>query len=233
MNILNESLVDWGGPLLAGALVTVEMAVSAYVIALILGLLGAAAKLRGNWLLRSIATAYATLMRAVPELLLVILLYYAGQQLLNQLLHYFGVEQSVGFSGLLTAISVLALVEGAYLTEIFRGAIQAVPRGHIEAADAYGMSRWLRFRRIVLPEMLPPALPSMYNMWLILLKDTALVSVVGAQELFFTTQQAAASTRAYFVFYIAAGAIYLLLTMSSNVVFRHFEQRVSRGRATV
>lgn len=219
--------------MLAGAVVTLEMAVSAYVIALVLGLLGAAAKLRGNWLLRGVATTYSTLMRAVPELLLVILLYYAGQQLLNQLLHYFGVSNSVGFSGLLTAISVLALVEGAYLTEIFRGAIQAIPRGHIEAADAYGMSRWLRFRRIVLPEMLPPALPSMYNMWLILLKDTALVSVVGAQELFFTTQQAAASTRAYFVFYIAAGAIYLLMTMSSNVVFRHFERRVSHGRATV
>src|SRR5699024_2020426 len=207
------------------------IAVSAYAIALVIGLLGASAKLGGNRALRSLATTYSTLMRAVPELLLVILLYYAGQQLLNQLLVYLGVSASVGFSGLITAITVLALVEGAYLTEIFRGAIQSIPRGHIEAADAYGMSRWLRLRRIVLPEMLPPALPSMYNMWLILLKDTALVSVVGAQELFFTAQQAAASTRAYFVFYIAAGAFYLLMTMGSNVIFRWCEKRVNRGRA--
>lgn len=219
--------------MLAGALITVEMAVSAYAIALVIGLLGASAKLQGNPVLSAVATTYSTLMRAVPELLLVILLYYAGQELLNAVLQYFGVSGSVGFSGLITAISVLALVEGAYLTEIFRAAIQSIPRGHIEAADAYGMSRWLRLRRIVLPEMLPVALPSMYNMWLILLKDTALVSVVGAQELFFTTQQAAASTRAYFLFYAAAGAIYLLLTMSSNVGFRWLEQRMSRGRAAV
>jgi len=231
--MLNEGLLDWSGPLLAGALVTVQIAVSAYAIALVIGLCGAAAKLRGNRAVRALATTYSTLMRAVPELVLVILLYYAGQNLVNQILHLLGIEGSVAFSGLVTAISVLALVEGAYLTEIFRGAIQAIPRGHIEAADAYGMSRWLRLRRIVLPEMLPPALPSMYNMWLILLKDTALVSVVGAQELFFTTQQAAASTRAYFVFYIAAGIFYLLLTMGSNVVFRRFEARVSRGRPAV
>lgn len=219
--------------MLAGALVTLKMAVSAYAIALVIGLLGAATKLRGHWTLRCVATTYSTLMRAVPELLLVILLYYAGQQLLNQTLQYFDVSASVGFSGLLTAISVLALVEGAYLTEIFRGAIQAIPCGHLEAADAYGMSRWLRFRRIVLPEMLSPALPSMYNIWLILLKDTALVSVVGAQELFFTAQQAAASTRSYFVFYIAAGAFYLLVTMGSNVIFRWFESRAARGQPAV
>lgn len=228
--MLDEGLIDWSGPLLAGALVTVEIAVSAYAIALVLGLLGATAKLRGNCVVRGVATAYSTLMRAVPELLLIILLYYAGQKLVNALLQWLGVGSAVGFSGLLTAISVLALVEGAYLTEIFRGAIQAIPRGHIEAADAYGMSRWLRLRRIVLPEMLPPALPSMYNMWLILLKDTALVSVVGAQELFFTTQQAAASTQLYFVFYLAAGAFYLLMTMGSNVVFRRLERRFNRGR---
>jgi len=233
VNGLDEGLLEWAGPLLAGALVTLEIAFAAYAIALVIGLLGATAKLGHNRALRATATAYSTVVRAIPELLLIILLYYAGQQLLNHVLGQLGIDEVVQISGFATAIAVLAVVEGAYLTEIFRGAIQAIPRGHLEAADAYGMSRWLRFRRVILPGMLPPALPSMYNIWLILVKDTALVSVVGFQELFFTAQQAAASTHAYFLFYAAAGALYLIMTMGSNVVFRWLEYRVRWGQAPV
>lgn len=226
----NESLLDWSGPLLHGALITLEIAVAAYAIGLLLGLLGATAKLSGIPPLKAVATAYSTIVRAVPELLLIILLYYAGQQVLNNLLQAYEVETAVEISGFAAAIGVLAFVEGAYLTEIFRGAIVAIPRGHVEAADAFGMSRWLRFRRVVLPEMLPNALPGMSNIWLILVKDTALVSVVGFEELFFTAQQAAASTRSYFLFYAAAGALYLVITLCSNGLFGRAERLVRRGQ---
>ncbi|HSH43070.1 MAG TPA: ABC transporter permease subunit [Arenicellales bacterium] len=226
----NEGLWDWTVPLLNGALVTLEIAVAAYAIGLVLGLLGATAKLSGIAPLRAAANAYSTVVRAVPELLLIILLYYAGQQALNALLRAYEIETAVEISGFAAAIGVLAFVEGAYLTEIFRGAIVAIPRGHVEAADAFGMSRWLRFRRVVLPEMLPNALPGMSNIWLILVKDTALVSVVGFEELFFTAQQAAASTRSYFVFYAAAGALYLVMTLGSNAVFGRAERLVRRGQ---
>jgi len=226
----NEGLWDWSGPLLQGALVTLEISVAAYAVGLLLGLLGATAKLSGIPPLKAVATAYSTVVRAVPELLLIILLYYAGQQALNNLLQAWEVETPVEISGFAAAIGVLAFVEGAYLTEIFRGAILAIPRGHVEAADAFGMSIWMRFRRIVLPEMLPNALPGMSNIWLILVKDTALVSVVGFEELFFTAQQAAASTRSYFLFYAAAGALYLVMTLGSNVLFGRAEQLVRRGQ---
>lgn len=226
----NEGLWDWTVPLLNGALVTLEIAVAAYAIGLVLGLLGATAKLSGIAPLRAAANAYSTVVRAVPELLLIILLYYAGQQALNALLRAYEIETAVEISGFAAAIGVLAFVEGAYLTEIFRGAIVAIPRGHVEAADAFGMSRWLRFRRVVLPEMLPNALPGMSNIWLILVKDTALVSVVGFEELFFTAQQAAASTRSYFLFYAAAGALYLVMTLGSNAVFGRAERLVRRGQ---
>ena len=221
-NFGDASLLDWAGPLLNGALITIEIAVAAYLIGLGLGLLGATAKLSGIRVFQGIATAYTTLVRAVPELLLIIILYYAGQQGLNALLRYLEVEATYDISGF-----------AAYLTEIFRGAILAIPRGHIEAADAFGMSRTQRFRRIILPEMLPNALGGMSNIWLILVKDTALVSVVGFQELFFTTQQAAASTRSYFLFYTAAGVLYLIMTMGSNVLFNHMERRVRRGQPGV
>jgi len=226
----NESLWDWSGALLDGALVTLEIAVGAYAIGILLGLLGATAKLSGFAPLRALATGYSTLIRAVPELLLIIILYYAGQTALNKLMRDFGVAGTVEISGFAAAVAVLALVQGAYMTEVFRGAIVAIPRGEVEAADAFGFPRWKRFRHIVVPAMLPNALPGLSNLWLILVKDTALVSVVGFEELFFTAQQAAASTRSYFVFYTAAGALYLVMTLGSNAIFQRAERHVRRGQ---
>ena len=149
---------------------------------------------------------------------------------LNGALDALGWDGSLAISGFATAVGVLAFVQGAYMTEVFRGAILAIPRGQLEAADAYGFSRWMRFRRIVVPAMLPNALPGMSNLWLILIKDTALVSVIGFEELFFTAQQAAASTRSYFLFYAVAGALYLVMTLGSNVLFGRAERYVRRGQ---
>jgi polar amino acid transport system permease protein len=229
-NFGQEGLLDWAGPLLWGALTTLEIAVLAYVIGLLLGLLGATAKLSGFAPLSGAATLYSTVVRSIPELLLIILLYYAGSQGLEWLAKTLGWDVVIEISGFVAAVAVLAFVQGAYMTEIFRGAIKAIPGGHIEAADAFGLTRWQRFKRVVVPEMLPNALPGMNNMWLILVKDTALISVVGFEELFFTAQQAAASTRSYFVFYTAAGALYLAMTLASNVAFRRAERRVRRGQ---
>ncbi|MDR5907193.1 ABC transporter permease subunit [Franzmannia qiaohouensis] len=227
-----EGLGDWAGPIMAGALTTLQIAVLAYAIGLLLGLLGAGAKLSPWAPLRGLATGYSTLIRAVPELLLIILLYYAGAQALEALLAHLGMAGAVQITGFATAVGVLAFVQGAYMTEVFRGAILAIPQGQLEAADAFGFSRWTRFNRIVLPGMLPNALPGMSNLWLILIKDTALISVIGFNELFFTIQQAAASSRAYFLFYAAAGVIYLLMTLTSTALFAHLERHVRRGQPT-
>lgn len=225
----DESLLDWAGPLLWGALTTLEIALLAYGLGLLLGLAGAVAKLSRKAPLVGLATLYSTLVRSIPELLLIILLYYAGSQFLETLFRGLGFDVIVNISGFVTAVAVLAFVQGAYMTEVFRGAIKAIPKGHVEAADAFGLTPWQRFKRVVLPEMMPNALPGLSNLWLILVKDTALISVVGFEELFFTAQQAAASTRNYFVFYAAAGALYLVMTLGSNTVFERIERTVRRG----
>ncbi|MFI0474230.1 ABC transporter permease [Halomonas sp. HMF6819] len=225
--MMSEGLADWAGPIFNGALATIKIAVLAYAIGLLLGLIGAAAKLSPWAPLRGVAIAYSTSIRAVPELLLILLLYYAGSEALGTLLALLGVD-GVRLTGFATAVGVLAFVQGAYMTEVFRGAILAIPKGQLEAADAFGFSRWTRFHRFVLPAMLPNALPGMSNLWLILIKDTALISVIGFNELFFTIQQAAASSRAYFLFYAAAGAIYLVITLSSTALFARLERRVRR-----
>ncbi|MGI9407795.1 MAG: ABC transporter permease, partial [Hyphomicrobiaceae bacterium] len=166
----------------------------------------------------------------VPELVLILLLYYAGTDLLNRTLEAFG-YRPVDISGVAAGIYVIGFVMGAYMTEVIRGGILAVPVGQIEAAKAYGMSFWQRFRRIVVPAMIPFALPGMANLWLIVTKDTALLAVVGFEELLTVTRQAAGKTREYLMFFVAAAVLYLCLTLLSNVFFRWLERRDRRGAA--
>ena len=182
-----------GLSLLQGLVSTVQIAVGAYGLGLVLGLLGALGKLHGGRILRFTLATYTTLIRAVPELVLILLLYYAGTDALNKALESFG-YQSVDISGLVAGILVLGFVQGAYSTEVIRAAMQAVPNGQKEAALAFGMSRTKILSRITIPAMIPFALPGLSNLWLIALKDTALLAVVGFFELASATKTAGAST---------------------------------------
>jgi polar amino acid transport system permease protein len=166
--------------------------------------------------------------RAIPELVLILLLYYGGTSLFNDVMAYFG-RPPVDISGLAAGIVVLGIVQGAYHTEVLRGAILSLPPGQIEAARAYGMSPWMTLRRITLPGMLPYALPGLSNLWLVVTKDTALLAVVGFGELVLETRQAASTNKAYFTFFMAAGFIYLALSLLSNLVLSYIERRAARG----
>lgn len=199
---------------------------------LIIGTLGAYGKLYGSPLVRDLAGIYTTIVRAVPELVLILLLYYAGTDLINRILEMAG-YQRIDISGLVAGIVVLGFVQGAYATEVLRGAIKAIPYGEIEAARAYGMSPILMMRRITLPSMLPYALPGLANLWLIATKDTALLAVVGFSELTLETRQAAGTTKAYFLFFMAAGVLYLLTTLFSNLIVGRIEKWARRGMPSV
>jgi polar amino acid transport system permease protein len=171
--------------------------------------------------------------RGVPELILILLLYYAGGDLINRLLVAIG-SSPVDINGLVAGIVVLGVVQGAYSTEVLRGAILAVPQGQIEAARAYGMPPLMLMRRITLPAMLPFAIPGLANLWLIATKDTALLAVVGSfSELTLETRQAAGVTKAYFTFYMAAGALYLFLSLISGVVIARVERWSRRGQPEI
>lgn len=220
----------WGGNLLRGAMNSLIIAAGAFGLGCVIGVAGALGKLGGGPVTRDLLAVYTTVVRAVPELILILLLYYAGTDLLNQVLRAMG-QRPVEISGLAAGIGVLGIVQGAYATEVLRGAIQAVPKGQLEAAKAYGMGRVQTFRRVTVPAMLPLALPGLSNLWLIATKDTALLAIVGFSELTLETRQAASSTRAYFTFFLASGAIYLAMTLVSGRVFARIEARFRRGQA--
>jgi polar amino acid transport system permease protein len=218
----------WGGVLLRGLLNSIQIAIGGYAFGLVLGVGGAFGKLYGGPILRDLMECYTTIVRAVPELVLILLLYYAGTDALNHVLNLVGIG-TVDISGLAAGIFVIGVVQGAYSTEVLRGAIKAVPAGQIEAARAYGMSPFKVMTRVTLPAMLPYAISGLSNLWLIATKDTALLAVVGFSELTLVTRQAAGATKAYVLFFCAAGALYLALTLVSNVFIKIIERHSRRG----
>jgi polar amino acid transport system permease protein len=219
----------WGKNLLEGAISTLEISICAYAVGLALGLGGALGKLTGGRSLRIILDAYTTLVRALPELLLIVMLYYLGTDTLNRVLASFGFE-AMRINGFVAAVAVLGFVQGAYSTEVLRGAIQAIPIGQVEAAKAFGMGPFLRFRRIILPAMLPFAIPGLSNLWLNITKDSALVAVVGYSELTLQTRQAAGGTKHYFLFFAVSAMIYLVISLASLRLFGWLDRYVRRGQ---
>jgi len=228
-DLLALSPPGWGGNLLRGLMNSIMIAVGAFSIGIAIGVGGAFGKLYGGPMLRDLLELYTTLVRAIPELVLILLLYFAGTDLINRLLEALG-HQRIDINGLVAGICVLGFVQGAYTTEVIRGAILAIPQGQIEAARAYGMSPLLMLRRITLPAMLPFAIPGLANLWLIATKDTALLAIVGFNELTQETRTAASTTKAYFTFFLAAGALYLLITLFSNVIIARIEKWARRGQ---
>jgi polar amino acid transport system permease protein len=215
--------------LLLGAWMTVKLAFGALSVGLILGLLGAVAKLSASVPLRVLGDIYTTVIRGLPELLVVLIIYFGSAGLLTTVAGWFGHAEFVELSPYAAGVTALGLTFGAYATEIFRGAIQAIPKGQIEAARAFGMGRALTFRRIVLPQVWRIALPGLGNLFLVLLKDTSLVSVIGLEELMRKSTIAVGFTREPFTFYLAAAFLYLLMTIVTMVALRQAERTASRG----
>lgn len=222
-------LHGFGDQLLQGALITVELAMASLVVGLVLGLLGAAAKLSSITPLRWIATVYTTIVRGIPELLTVLIIYFGATIVLMAIARQFGYNDYIEVGPFAAGVTALGLTFGAYATEVFRGALQSIPKGQHEAATALGMGSFRKFQRIVLPQVWRIALPGLGNLFLVLLKDTALVSIVGLDDIMRKANIAVSSTKEPFLFYAAAAVMYLVLTIISMVVVSIMEKRASRG----
>jgi octopine/nopaline transport system permease protein len=219
----------WGAALLAATGVTLAVTILAFAFGSIFGAAVARAKLSQSALARGFGDVYTTVLRGMPDLLVIYLLYFGGSQVLSGLYRLMGGDGFVGINAFLTGALAVGVVSGAYQAEVFRGAYLAIPKGELEAARSCGMSGFLLFRRIVAPQVLRFAIPGLGNVWQLALKESALISVTGLVELLRQSQIASGSTRQPFVFYSAAAALYLALTTLSTYAFGRAEDRVMRG----
>jgi histidine transport system permease protein len=214
--------------LLLGVCVTLQLALLSVLLGLLLGLLGAAAKLSGLRLLRLWAQLYTTLVRGVPDLLLMLLIFYGAQTGLSRLTRALGWDY-IEIDPLSAGVLTLGFIYGAYFTETFRGALLAVPRGQFQAAKALGMTFTQGFVHVVFPQMMRLALPGLGNNWMVLLKATALVSVIGLADLIKVAQMAGKGSQLLLPFLLLAALIYLLLSSVSNLALRWLERRYGVG----
>jgi arginine/ornithine transport system permease protein len=216
------------GAVLGGLGVTLSVAAVSLLLASGFGLLGALAGLSRLRTLRWAATAYTTLIRGLPELVLMLLVFYGGQILLNSAAEALGLEP-LDVPPFAAGTLTIGFVFGAYLSETFRGAILAVPRGQIEAALACGLARGQVLRRILLPQMVRHAIPGFANNWLVMVKATALVSIIGLDDMLHRANMAAAATREPFTFFVLTGLVYLAVTTVSALLLARVERRYSLG----
>ena len=220
-----ESVLAAGPLLLEGFGVTLALALLSLALATAMGALAAAAKLGGGWALRALAEAYTTVFRGIPDLVTILIVYFAGQRIVNALLGDAAFDISTFAAGVLA----LGLIYGAYMTETFRGAYRAIPIGQIEAARAFGLSRPRLLWRIVAPQLMRFALPGFTNVWQVLAKATAVVSVIGLSDLVGLAVKVGRRERDPFTFLRVVMVAYLVSTSLSGWALRRAETRLGRG----
>ncbi|MGA7327673.1 MAG: ABC transporter permease subunit [Rhodomicrobium sp.] len=222
-------LLRWGHQLALGTAVTVALALATLPFGLVFGLAAALAKVSKSAALRATGEAYTTIFRGLPELLTLLLIYYGSQILTQNLADWTGLPVTINISPFMAGVIALSLVFGAYSSEVFLGALRGVERAQIECARSFGMSPALVFRRVTAPQMFRIALPGLGNNWLVLLKDTSLVSVIALDDLLRMTSIAVESTRKPFEFYAVACTIYLAMTAISTLAISRMERHARYG----
>ena len=223
------SLHGYGPSIVEGTILTLEVSLVSLFIAMLLGICGALAKLSRAGYLRFTSQMYTTIIRGIPDLVLMLLIFFGGQVLINQLGPMVGYYDYIDINPFIAGVWTIGFIFGAYMTESFRGSILSVSKGQLEAGTAYGMSGFMVFRRITLPQMVRHALPGFGNNWLVLVKTTALVSIIGLDDMVRKAGLAAGATRKPFTFYLVVAILYLLITSVSVYLLKYLEKRYSVG----
>jgi len=228
--ILSFGDAGWGDEMLRGAAMTFAVAVCSYLVAIVFGVVFATFKLSRYLVLRFIGNFYTVVFRGVPELLIIYLVFFGGEMLLRTIAEgVFGYDGYISLPLFVTGMACIGLSAGAFCTEVIRGAVQAVPKGQTEAADALGLSKWSKGYDVILPQAIRIALPGLANVWQITLKETALISVIGLVEVMRSAKIAAGATHQPFTFYLYAAVLFLLITSVSNKGFKKVETWSNKG----
>ena len=222
-------LGGYSGLIIGGLKQTLSVGLLAMLLATTIGMFGAIAKTSDNVVMRVIATFYTATIRGIPELILLLLIFYGLPTLVQDIGKNLGYDFILNFNSFAAGTLTLAFIYGAFSTEVFRGAFNSIPRGQIEAANAIGMSSRDLFLRIKLPQAIRFAIPGLSNVWMLLIKATALISIIQLDEVMRMTKIAANATHKPFTAYFFAALLFLGITIISLFVQKKLEVRFGRG----
>ena len=229
MELLAFGDTGWGDELFLATLMTIAVSITAMLIGFLFAAIFTPLKLSNFKSLNLIANIYTTVIRGVPELLVIYLFFFGGSGAIMFVASMFGYNEYIEINAFFTGSIAIGIISGAYSTEVFRGAIQSIDKGQFEAAKVLGLNNFTRFYKILLPQMLRLAIPNLSNVWQITLKDTSLISVTGLVEIMRQSYVAAGSTRDPLFFYSFAAVLYLSLTFLSMKLINKLEVKYSRG----
>jgi octopine/nopaline transport system permease protein len=229
MEILAFGKTGWGDELFYATLMTVAVSITAMVIGFLFAAVFTPLKLSKYKSLNLIGNFYTTVIRGVPELLVIYLFFFGGSSAIMYVASIFGYFEYIEINAFTTGSLAIGIISGAYSTEVFRGAIQSIDKGQFEAAKVLGVSKFGQFYKIIMPQMLRLAIPNLSNVWQITLKDTSLISVTGLVEIMRQSYVAAGSTRDPLFFYSVAAVLYLFLTFISMKLINKLELKYSKG----
>ena len=229
MELLTFGDTGWGDELFRATLMTIAVSITAMIVGFLFALIFTPLKLSKNRFLNFIANSYTTIIRGVPELLVIYLFFFGGTGAVMFVASIFGYNEYIEINAFITGAFAIGIISGAYSTEVFRGAIQSIDKGQFEAANVLGLNKFGKFFKIILPQTLRLAIPNLSNVWQITLKDTSLISVTGLVEIMRQSYIAAGSTRDPLFFYSFAAILYLLLTFVSMKLINRLEVRYNRG----
>ena len=229
MELLAFGKTGWGDELFIATLMTIAVSITAMFIGFLFALIFTPLKLSKNKFFNLIGNSYTTVIRGVPELLVIYLFFFGGSGAVMYVASIFGYNEYIEINAFITGSFAIGIISGAYSTEVFRGAIQSIDRGQFEACKALGFKKIIYFFKVIIPQMLRLAIPNLSNVWQITLKDTSLISVTGLVEIMRQSYIAAGSTRDPLFFYSFAAVLYLLLTYVSMKLINKLEVRYSRG----
>ena len=229
MDLLAFGKTGWADELFVAALMTIAVSITAMLIGFIFALKFTPLKLSKNKFLNLIANSYTTVIRGVPELLVIYLFFFGGSGALMYVASIFGYYEYIEINAFITGSVAIGIISGAYSTEVFRGAIQSIDKGQFEASKVLGFKKHIHFFKIIMPQMLRLSIPNLSNVWQITLKDTSLISVTGLVEIMRQSYIAAGSTRDPLFFYSFAAVLYLALTFLSMQLINRLELKYNKG----
>ena len=229
MELLTFGDTGWGDELFRATLMTIAVSITAMLIGFSFAAIFTPLKLSKFKSLNLIANIYTTVIRGVPELLVIYLLFFGGSGAVMYVASIFGYNKYIEINAFITGSFAIGIISGAYSTEVFRGAIQSIDKGQFEASKVLGLKKPIHFFKVIMPQMLRLAIPNLSNVWQITLKDTSLISVTGLVEIMRQSYIAAGSTRDPLFFYSFAAVLYLLLTFLSMKLINKLETKYRRG----